>query len=127
MVLDFWANLKALNSYEAATAQKITRQNGLLMRPETPDSVDEREKTSTLPKGVQLLVDDQKKPLHMICDVYGHSQTDSRKISLADRARLIQEKVTDNALNHSLNLQLFPYQRKTINWLLASRIALKIS
>ena len=60
MVLDFWANLKVLNSYEAATAQKITRQNGLLMRPETPDSVDEREKTSTLPKEVQLLVDDQK-------------------------------------------------------------------
>ena len=101
MVLDFWANLKALNSYEAATAQKITRQNGLLMRPETPDSVDEREKTSTLPKEVQLLVDDQKKPLHMICDVYGHSQTDSRKISLVDRARLIQEKVTDKLCDES--------------------------
>ena len=125
MIRDFWANLKALNSYEAVTAQKLSKQNGLLMRPETPDSVDEREESSNLPKEVQLLVDDQKKPLHMICDVHGHSQTDTRKMSLADRARLIQEKVTDNALSHSLNLQLFPYQRKTINWLLASRIVLR--
>ena len=57
----------------------------------------------------------------MICDVHGAA--DTRKISLAERARSLQEKIETSEVNHSLDLRLFPHQLKTINWLLASREA----
>ena len=118
MVRTFWSNLKALSQYETISAQKSSTESGLLMRPDTPESVEDE-----LPREVQLLVDDQKKPLQraysIFSDVHGASET--RKASLADKARAIQEKISDKQIKHSLGIELFPHQRKTINWLLESR------
>ena len=82
-----------MHEYENAASAKKIAENGLLMRPDTPESMSGDDviipkNDITLPKEVKLLLDDQKKPLHMICDVHGSEP--KSKISLAERARLIQ-------------------------------------
>ena len=130
-IRSWWSNLNTLAQYQLILQNKKSEQKQLNLRPRTPENSDEfLDSQSELAQ----LIDDQRKPIHMICDIerlYPDKNKKPESVKLPEQflkdAEMLKQKVIEMTevknIDHNFNfdIQLSLYQRQGIRWLIDSR------
>ena len=127
----WWTNLNTLAQYQLILQGKKSEQKQLNLRPRTPENSDEFLDTQS---ELAQLIDDSRKPIHMICDIerlYPDKSKKAESIKLPDslvkEAEMLKQRVIEMTevknIDHTFNLDihLSLYQQQGIRWLIDSR------
>ncbi|CAG5090404.1 Oidioi.mRNA.OKI2018_I69.PAR.g12588.t1.cds [Oikopleura dioica] len=136
IVRQWWNSLGALSEYRNILMSKKNEEKKLNLRPLTPDTADDSCFEQTNHKSeIELLEEDAKTPLHMICDLdklypdVKVKRSDLPKIAEKDLREAdqlkqrIQELQTIKNIEHNFrfDIELAHYQLQGIKWMINSR------
>ena len=128
-VRHWWSNLKTLSQYQIILRNKKSDQKRLNLRPVTPDNSDECVDSRS---ELAQLIDDQRKPIHMLCDIERlypdkTKKSDISKLpdTLIKEAELLKQRCLEltevKNIEHTCSLNLSLYQMQGVRWLIDSR------
>ena len=90
MVRSFWKNIHTLHSYQTILKTKQLNEEGLTICPVTPNSDLGLDFDGVMTEEMINLIEDQKKPLSLLCGNNSSSSSSSKKVSnqeLVDKAK----------------------------------------
>ena len=129
-IQEWWRNLATLNEYQNILAHNKMRQKQLSLRPSTPESSEEFVDSQS---ELSLLAEDQRTPIHMMCDIERlfpekFKKGDFPKLTdtAVREAELVKQKVIELSeiknIDHTLSgVKLSHYQLQGVKWMIDSR------
>ena len=129
-VKEWWKNLNTLSQYQNILANNKRLQTQLSLRPSTPESSEELIDSQS---ELAQLAEDQKIPIHMMCDIEQLYPKQSKKGDLSKlsesavrEAEMVKQKVIELSeiknIDHTLSgVKLSMYQLQGVRWMIDSR------
>ena len=135
IVRQWWNSLGALSEYRHILITKKNEEKKLNLRPLTPETADDIFEQTNQKSEIELLEEDAKTPLHMICDLdklypdVKVKRSDLPKIAEKDlreadqlKQRIQEMQIIKNVEhNFRFEIELAHYQLQGIKWMINSR------